>query len=124
MSKTSNLDMFYSLADVQGIQVLVNTRTSASSPSPSVTNVYGRVPSPTPAIKASSFDPGVYQLVGATTTLTMGEPTAPLVLTKRVRKEEQQSPRSKCSPNRTHITESDLFGVLNPFINISYTFSS
>lgn len=102
----------------------MNTKTSASSPSPPVTNVYGRVPSPTPAIEASSFGPGVYQLVGATTTLTMGEPTAPLVLTKRIRKEEQQSPRSECSPNRTHIMESDPFGMVNPFINISYTFSS
>lgn len=43
--------MFYNLADAKGIQAMVNTRTSASAPTPLATTT----PSFTPSIKASTY---------------------------------------------------------------------
>lgn len=58
-----------------------------------------------------------------TNTLTVGE-SVPLVLTKRVKDEEKQSPRVEGSPKQTRVTKGSASREITPFIKISNVLSS
>ncbi|CAI8616671.1 unnamed protein product [Vicia faba] len=82
-------NMFYSLADAQGILVVLNTRTCSSASAPTST------PYPTPPIEVSDHMLKVDHLVDVTYTLKMRDLDSPPISTKRAGEEEQQYPRTK-----------------------------
>lgn len=69
MDKLSKLNMFYNLADAQGIWCIFNIGTYSLATTPLVTIA----PSPTPAIEAPTSVCDVDQLGDYTTTLLVGE---------------------------------------------------
>lgn len=92
MNKIIKLNMFNNLVDAPGIRALVNTKTFSFAPTPAL------APFPTPTVEASTHVLEVDHLANSTTILTVGEPTSPSTSTKRALEEEQQSPRTECSP--------------------------
>lgn len=75
--------MLYNLVDAQGIQAMVNTGTSTSSPTPLVSTTPSLTPSLTPSIKAYTFVREVDHLMAFASTLVVEELTSPSVSEKR-----------------------------------------
>lgn len=118
MDKVSKMNMFYDLANAQGIRVAVNTGTYSSYPAPLVVTISATTPSLTLAITYSDLVLEVDHLLDSETILTVGEPTSPLVSKKRPREEEHPSPRIDASPKRTRVVDGDASRKVNTFIKI------
>lgn len=97
MDKISKLNMFYNLADAQGIQTMVNIGTYFYAPTPNLD------PYPTLVVKALDHVLEVDCLADSAITLMVGEPTWPLVLTKRIWEEEQKYIWTDYSPKQSHL---------------------
>lgn len=102
---------------------MVNTETSVSAPIPLATIVPSPTSYPAQALESYASVREVDHFVIIMNTLTMGEPTLSSVLTKRACEEEQQYPRTDCSPKRTRVIEDNASREVTPFIKIPNIFS-
>lgn len=89
MEKVKKLNMFYSLENSQGIQVMVNARTTTSVFIPMETISPALTSSSIPTKRASTLTNEVDKLVHVTATLTMEESTLPPVSINRAQDNNQ-----------------------------------
>lgn len=124
MEKVNQLKLLQSLANVQGISVVVNTGTTTSAPAPQATTPPAPSPSLIPTIETSIYAPKVNQFVDNATILIMVELTLLLISTKRALDEDQQSPQNEGSPKLTRDDDDGTSREVTPLTRISYIFSS
>lgn len=91
------LNMFYLLANAQGIRLVVNIGTSASAPTSLENTTLAPTPSPTSAIEAPTPMLKVGHSMGTAATLLVEKHIALLASTKRARDEGQQSSQGEIS---------------------------
>lgn len=75
MDKISKLNIFYNLADAQGIMAMVNTEAITFEPAPLTTTVTTLVPSLSPVIEILALAPEGDQLADVAATLSIEEST-------------------------------------------------